>query len=90
MLQWLHLLEVRPGSNRSRNRIGYICMQRGWTEWNWIDRHGEAITLDKAEQLWGKPGLWEHITSNGERITDVGMGVLAEHWPDRWKLRAVK
>jgi hypothetical protein len=84
MLQWLHLLEVKPGSHRSGNRIGFICMTRGWTEWDYRDRHDEPISLAQAEALWGKPGLWDHIRSDGERITDAGRAILNQHWPERF------
>jgi len=86
MLQWLHSLEVQPGLNR-RTRVGFLTMQRGWTEWNWVDRHGKPITLAEADERWGKPELWSHITSNGERITEAGLAILELHWPGRWEPR---
>lgn len=89
MLQWLHLLELKPGSSRQRSRSGYLCMQRGWTEWNYRDRQGEEMTQVEAEKRYGFK-YWEHVRIHGERLTDAGLAVLDQHWPDRWQLRAVK
>jgi len=83
MLQWLHLLEVKPGSVR-HTRTGYVCMQRGWTQWDYRDSQGEMISLAEAEKQWGKPDMWAHIVGNGERITDAGKAILELHWPGRW------
>jgi hypothetical protein len=75
MLEWLRLLEIKPGSTRPRNRIGYLCMQRGWTEWDYRDRHGKQISVMEAKELWGNR-WFEHVTTSGERLTDEGRTVL--------------
>lgn len=84
MLEWLHLLEIKPGSHRARNRIGYICMTRGWSEWNYCDRHGEQISEEKAREVWGAH-WFEHVATSGERLTDAGRTILSQHWPERMK-----
>lgn len=84
MLEWLHLLEIKPGSQRPRNRIGFICMQRGWTEWNYRDRHDQSISPVNALAVWGEH-WFEHVTTSGERLTDAGRAVLSQHWPERTK-----
>lgn len=78
MLQWLNLLWVQPGSER-HSRVGFLCMQRGWTEWNWVDDLGEPITLEKATELYGVDGRWERVRSSGERLTDAGRAILARY-----------
>jgi hypothetical protein len=76
MLAWLRLLEVKPGSVRSRNNIGYRCMQRGLTEWNWLDYLGNPISLDEATERFGFQHRWSHIRSEGERLTERGRELL--------------
>jgi len=73
-LAWLKRLLLGP-AHRTSN-VGYYCMQAGWSEWNWLDRHGQPISMDEAKERWGSPDLWSHITSDGERITQLGREVL--------------
>lgn len=73
---WLKRLLLGPAHRTSRT--GFDTMQAGWTEWNYHDASGNPISLAEAKERWGLPGLWSHITSDGERITDLGRKVLME------------
>lgn len=82
MLEWLHLLEVKPGSIRYKTNIGYRCMQNGWTEWRYVNAKGEGMTWIEARARYGDK-YWDHVTIHGELLTDAGRTVLAENWPNR-------
>lgn len=82
MLEWLHLLEIKPGSTRRKNNIAYRCMQRGWAEWNYVNAEGDNLTGAEVRERYGEK-YWGHVHIEGERLTDAGRAVLAEQWPNR-------
>jgi hypothetical protein len=77
-LEWLHRLSIGPAHRAGGRRIGFNCMQYGWTEWNFVDRHGVPISMLEAKKRWGDT-WFGHVTSDGERLTDTGRHVLEEH-----------
>jgi hypothetical protein len=78
MLRWLNTVRQFPGTRRSRSRTGYVCMQRGWTEWNYRVLGAErAATAAEAREVFGDR-WWGHVEIDGERITDEGLRVLRE------------
>ena len=76
-LEWLRRLEAGP-AYRSKNNVGYYCMQAGWTEWNYLDRsNGEPINAKEARDLFGEH-WWEEIIANGERLTEAGRKIVED------------
>ena len=77
-LRWLQELETKGISQRGRTRVGFDCMQAGWTEWNYTDATGANMTYDEAMHRYGGR-YWDHTRINGERLTATGRQVLATH-----------
>jgi hypothetical protein len=77
-LEWLHLLDVKPGSDRQGGRTAFDCHMAGWTQWNYRNASGEDMTFSEAAARYG--GRWSrHTTIRGERLTATGRQVLATH-----------
>lgn len=75
-LAWLSRLATGGPAHRARGRVGYDCMQLGLTEWNWVEASsGEPVSVDDARKLH-KDRFWDHIKTDGERITGFGLEVL--------------
>jgi hypothetical protein len=71
---WLKLLEI-VSAIRSRSRVGYDCMQLGWTEWNYVNTECEAMTGPEAKERYGEQ-WWNRVQIKGERLTDAGREAL--------------
>ena len=76
-LAWLQRLTIGP-ANRGRGRLGYDCMRAGWTEWNYVDARGTAMTLATARERFGDQ-YWDRIKIEGERLTEVGWAIVQKH-----------
>jgi hypothetical protein len=74
---WLQRLLLGP-AHRPRGRNGYVCMQEGLTEWNYVDRHGQPISFEEAKARWGIEHVFEHIRGDGERLTAKGRKLLED------------
>jgi hypothetical protein len=72
--KWLKRLEIGP-ANRGHSRVGYDCMQLGWTEWNYVNAGGEAMTGVEARARYGEQ-WWNAVQIAGERLTDAGREAL--------------
>ena len=68
---WLRRLLIGP-ANRPRGRVGYDCMRLKWTEWDYRTRDGVPIGFEDAKRIYGVEHVWEHIGSEGERLTEIG------------------
>jgi hypothetical protein len=74
-IEWLKRVEIGLPINRSRGRTGYDCMVLGWTEWNYVNAGGEAMTGDEAFKRYGEQ--WSNrVKIAGERLTDAGREAL--------------
>jgi hypothetical protein len=72
--EWLKRLQTGSAS-RSKSRVGYDCMVLGWTEWNYVNTDGEAMTGDEAFKRYGDQ-WWNRVKIKGERLTDAGREAL--------------
>jgi hypothetical protein len=82
-MRWLMKLRDEGIAVRSNNRVGFDCMQAGWTEWNWFDeKTGDALTWKEAQDRYGDEDsetFWKHISASGERLTDKGYYALRNY-----------
>ena len=72
---WLIKCRDHWPANRARGNVGYRAMAEGLTEWNYVDAEGNNLTFDEAKRRFGD-ACWDHVTSNGERITERGLKAL--------------
>lgn len=74
-LAWLERLEREGWAHRTTGRVAYDCMQAELTDWRY--RAGEEVfTTDQAWVHFGQ-SYWEHVTFDGEMLTDAGHEALA-------------
>jgi len=77
-LAWLTKLEVGWRGGRGRSKVGFDCMTKGLTEWDY--RHPETGEPMSAEEIRIALGehWWEQVTHPlGERLTDQGRAALS-------------
>jgi hypothetical protein len=81
---WLERLRDHGPAHRGGSRVGYDCMNLGWTTWNYTDpTTGEPLTSDEARARYGKE-WWGVVGGSGllaERITATGRAVLEAGGP---------
>jgi hypothetical protein len=74
---WLEQLKRDGPSHRSTTRVGFDCMQLGWTTWHYVDKQTrQPITAEEARERWGIPDWWEHVDMRGEALTEAGRKML--------------
>lgn len=73
---WLETLTHGP-ARRPKSRVGFDCMQLGWTEWNYLRPDGMPISEQEARTEFGQD--WFHVVKLpdfAERITEAGRAAL--------------
>lgn len=76
---WLETLRDGGPQRRPKGRVGFDCMNLGWTEWNHCRAEPpfEPLNLVAAKAEFGGDWFLKTLIV-GERITPAGMLVLAE------------